>query len=96
MKLQSSIRWTLSAALLLLPTIVVTAGQAKTSETECSLVCNIARDGMLEVRLGKIAETRATSESVKKFARHMVMDHSKANEELKEAAKKTQLNYLQI
>jgi putative membrane protein len=45
-----------------------------------------ANAGMTEVELGKIAEEKATSKSVKDFGAMMVKDHTKANEELKALA----------
>ena len=42
---------------------------------------------MHEVELGKIVAAAAKSDDVKKFAEQMVKDHTKANEELKTAAK---------
>jgi putative membrane protein len=41
-----------------------------------------ARGSMSEVELGKLAQERAQSEDVKKFAQRLVADHGKANEEL--------------
>jgi putative membrane protein len=41
---------------------------------------------MEEVELGHLAELKGSSEDVKKFARRMVEDHSKANDRLKELA----------
>src|SRR3954469_15134603 len=46
-----------------------------------------ASDGMHEVELGKIAAAMAKNDDVKKFGEMMVKDHTKANEELKAAAK---------
>lgn len=43
--------------------------------------------GLLQVRLGKMAEEKGSSASVKDFAKRMVADYSKANEELATAAK---------
>lgn len=42
-----------------------------------------AEGNMLEVKLGQVAEQKAQSEEVKKFAQRMVQDNSKALEELK-------------
>jgi putative membrane protein len=47
--------------------------------------------GMAEVELGKMVGGKAQSESVKRFAQHMIEDHSKANDDLMAIAK--QLNY---
>lgn len=45
-----------------------------------------AEDGMMEVQLGKLAQSKATSSTVKMHAQHMIDDHSKANDELKALA----------
>jgi len=45
-----------------------------------------AHVGTAEVELGKLAETKASSDDVKQFARRMVEDHGKAGEELKQVA----------
>lgn len=46
----------------------------------------IAVDGMAEVKLGEMASKKGTASKVKEFGQHMVKDHSKANDELKELA----------
>ena len=51
-----------------------------------------ALDGMTEVELGKVAEQKASSADVKQFAQKMVDDHTKANEELKQAASKQNIS----
>ncbi|HEY3402952.1 MAG TPA: DUF4142 domain-containing protein [Ohtaekwangia sp.] len=45
-----------------------------------------ADDGMLEVELGKLAQTKAVSTEVKNLAAVMVTEHTKANDELKNLA----------
>lgn len=54
--------------------------------TEIKRVAAIAQDGMTEVQLGKLAETKATSPEVKKLATMMVTEHSAANDQLKQLA----------
>ena len=45
-----------------------------------------AQGGMMEVRLGELAEQKAQSEDVKDFGKMMTTDHSKANAELTKLA----------
>ena len=47
-----------------------------------------AKGGMMEVKMGKVAEQKAQSDDVKSFGKRMVTDHSKANDELKSIASK--------
>ena len=42
--------------------------------------------GMAEVQFGKLAQQKASNDQVKQFGSHMVEDHSKANDELKQIA----------
>jgi putative membrane protein len=42
-----------------------------------------ADGGMMEVELGKLAQTNASSKQIKDFGQQMVNDHGKAGEELK-------------
>lgn len=46
-----------------------------------------AQGGLAEVEAGRLAQRKAQDEAVKRFAQHMVEDHSKANEELTSLAK---------
>jgi putative membrane protein len=55
-------------------------------EKDTEFAIKAADGGMLEVELGKLAQTKASSAEVKKFAQMMTDDHSKANDELKALA----------
>lgn len=50
-----------------------------------------ALGGMTQVELGKLAAQKASSEAVKQFGQHMVDDHSKANDQLKQLAGKSKI-----
>ena len=47
-----------------------------------------AQGGMAEVKLGQLAQEKASSDAVKSFGKRMVDDHSKAGDKLKDAASK--------
>ncbi len=53
-----------------------------------AFVKEAAERGMAEVRLGKLAQNRGTSEAVRNFGKMMVTDHQKANDELKQLAQR--------
>ncbi|MEJ0056801.1 MAG: DUF4142 domain-containing protein [Bacteroidota bacterium] len=55
-------------------------------EGDTEFAVNAADAGMLEVRLGELAQKNAYSAQVKSFAKMMVTEHEKANEELKGGA----------
>jgi putative membrane protein len=57
-----------------------------------TFVAMVGSGNILEVELGKLAQTQAKNADVKKFADSMVHDHTKANEELKKAAKEAGLS----
>jgi putative membrane protein len=50
-----------------------------------------ALGGLTEVELGKVAAEKASSPEVKQFAQKMVDDHTKANEQLKQIASKSNI-----
>ena len=56
-------------------------------EDDTKFAVNAADGGMLEVQLGKLAQTNGSAQVVKDFGKQMVDDHSKANEELIATAK---------
>jgi len=79
------------AACALLVTAVSLRTRAAEHEKDVSAADKVfvekaANGGMAEVALGKLAQTKATNEAVKKFGERMVEDHSKANEQLMKVA----------
>lgn len=56
------------------------------SETDSKFAVDAADGGMTEVEASKTAQQKAMNPRVKSFADMMVMDHSKANDELKATA----------
>ncbi len=51
-----------------------------------------AEGNISEVKMGQLAEQKAQSEEVKKFAKRMIEDHSKATDELKQIAVRENIN----
>lgn len=64
------------------------AAGAAAKAPDQKFVKEAAQGGLLEVELGKVASQKASSESVKQFGQKMVDDHTKANDQLKQAASK--------
>lgn len=63
------------------------AGEAEDRMEEGSeFMVKAASGGMMEVELGRLAETNASDAEVKAFGKRMVEDHGKANDELKTLA----------
>ena len=71
--------------MLSLAAVPALAQQAAKSADQ-TFVVNVAKDGMAEVELGKLATEKASRDDVKKFGQRMADDHSKANDELKSLA----------
>ena len=74
----------LSAAVGLAP---AAAQQPKSLASDSVFIQRAGSVGLLQVKLGKLAEKKGTSAAVVEFGKRMVTDYSKANEELKAAAK---------
>jgi putative membrane protein len=74
----------LSAVVNLAP---AAAEQPQSLASDSAFIARAASAGLLQVKLGKLAEKKGTSASVVDFGKRMVADYSKANEELKSAAK---------
>jgi putative membrane protein len=73
------------AALCALPLVALAKTPAKSS-ADRMFARKAAIGGMAEVELGKLATQKASNDQVKQFGQRMVDDHSKANDELKQAA----------
>lgn len=58
-------------------------GMSDLSSIDKTFMNNAAQGNLAEVELGKLAERKASNDAVKNFAKRMVTDHAKANEELK-------------
>src|SRR5688572_9116373 len=74
----------LSAAVGLTP---AAAQQPKLLASDSVFITRAGSNGLLQVKLGKLAEKKGTSTAVVEFGKRMLTHYSKANEELKAAAK---------
>jgi putative membrane protein len=63
------------------------AQQAKSLASDSVFLQRAGSAGLLQVKLGQLAEKKGSSPAVVEFGKRMVTDYSKANEELKAAAK---------
>lgn len=62
--------------------------ESNIDEDGATFMKTAAVGGMMEVELGQLAQSQASSASVKEFGAKMVTDHQKANAELKAIAEK--------
>ena len=76
------------AAPILLTTVgwAQPAADATLSHSESSFLKDAVAGGIAEVKFGQLAEQNASSQQVKNFARRMVNEHSKMNEQLQSLA----------
>jgi len=77
---------TLAFALACASLGALAANNSTLSKSDRKFIEKTAQAGMAEVDAGKLAETKADGQEVKDFARRMVEDHAKANEEMKQLA----------
>jgi putative membrane protein len=61
-------------------------------EDDTKWAADAAEGGMLEVQLGKLAQTNAANPKIKEFGNMMMTDHSKAGDELKALAAKKNIS----
>jgi putative membrane protein len=64
------------------------ADAATVSESDMKFAVEAASGGMMEVQLGRLALEQASAQAVKDFAQTMIDDHSKANAELQDVARR--------
>jgi putative membrane protein len=67
-------------------TMIPLAALAASGSPDASFYKSLAAGGMAEVRLGKLAQQKASDPGVKDFAAMMVKDHSAANAQLRTLA----------
>jgi putative membrane protein len=67
-------------------TTTTTSSNTKLAKADADFIKEAAMGGMMEVQLGKMAQDKAASDSVKQFGKKMEQDHTKANDELKKLA----------
>jgi len=65
--------------------------ESKVDDDGAAFIKNAGIGGMMEVELGKLAQSKSANKKVKEFAAKMVTDHSKVNEELKTIARNLEI-----
>jgi putative membrane protein len=63
-------------------------GVSVVAEADKAFMMKAADGNLFEIKAGEMASTKAVADSVRDYGMHMVMDHSKATEELKALAAK--------
>jgi putative membrane protein len=68
------------------------ADSSKPVSAAQAFVTKATQDGLAEIQMGKLAQTRSSDEKVKAFGAQMVADHTKANAELSAIAKRKNMD----
>lgn len=87
-------RMMMCALALMIGTVTLTADDKKPDAkpiTDAEFVIKAASSDMFEIESSKLAKETSKSDEVKKFAEHMIADHTKSTKELTEAAKKADM-----
>ena len=85
-RISSVLRFASPLTVLLFAGALTVFAQAGSSDRQFAK--EAASGGQAEVKLGQLAQSNGQSDAVKSFGQRMVTDHSKAGEELKQAAQK--------
>jgi putative membrane protein len=72
--------------------VSVKPAASQTASGDMMFAKKAAQGGMAEVKMGELAQKNGSSQTVKDFGQHMVQDHSKANDRLKDVAAKNSIN----
>lgn len=56
------------------------------SDRDRKFAREVAEDGLMEIKLGELAQSKGTTAEVKTLGSHMITDHTKANNELRSLA----------
>ena len=80
------------ALLALLISASITATAQTASENDTQFAHSAMEQGLLEIRLAELVQTHAASEEVKAHAKHMLEDHTKINDGLKDLAAKKNIS----
>lgn len=81
-----------SSTTTIVKTDTAVAAKVDTGMTDSIFAKKAAIGGMAEVALGKMVASKTQNAQVKAFAKMMIMDHGKANDELLLIAKKNNIN----
>jgi putative membrane protein len=79
-----------SVAVLWLPTSIVLADEDKMDDM--TFVKDVHQSGLMEVQMGKLAQTRSVNAAVKKLGDRIVQDHGKMLEELQAVGRKKSIS----
>ncbi len=66
----------------------ISTQQSNVSNTDKNFVENTLKGGMLEIALAQEAVKKSTNQDVQNLANHIIQDHTKGNQQLKEIAQK--------
>lgn len=67
------------------------AAKTQVAAEDLEFMKEAARGGVAEVKMGELGQSNGESQQVKEFAKKLVDDHTKANDELKQLAKKKEV-----